>query len=208
MNKVELNAFTLKIIALLSMTIDHIGYFLYPQYTILRIIGRIAFVIFAYFSANAYFYTRNKELYFVRLLVFGLLIDLVAYLTNNYYVSNIFITLSLGFLSIYAFDKKKYYLLLVLLVPMVLNIEYDYGFYGVALVFASYYLRSKIGFLLIVNAFLVMVFDLSNIQLYSSIGLLLLMFYNNEQGPKMKYFFYLYYPIHIIIINLIAIKFI
>ena len=41
----------LKLIALITMTIDHIGYILLPQYRILRIIGRLAFPIYAYMIA-------------------------------------------------------------------------------------------------------------------------------------------------------------
>ena len=44
---IGINAFTLKMIAIVAMLIDHIGAVLFPQIEILRIIGRIAFPIFA-----------------------------------------------------------------------------------------------------------------------------------------------------------------
>ena len=55
-----LNNFTLKMIAILAMAIDHIGFLFYPQAIWLRIIGRIAFPIFAFMIAEGCYYTRNK----------------------------------------------------------------------------------------------------------------------------------------------------
>ena len=51
----------LKLIALITMTIDHIGFMLLPQVKILRAIGRIAFPIFAYMIAEGCQYTRNRK---------------------------------------------------------------------------------------------------------------------------------------------------
>ena len=49
----------LKLIALISMTIDHIGFMLFPRVKILRVIGRIAFPMFAFLIVEGYFYTKN-----------------------------------------------------------------------------------------------------------------------------------------------------
>ena len=54
----------LKIIAMISMLIDHIGVAMFPNVMILRIIGRLAFPIFAYMIAEGCFYTKNKARYF------------------------------------------------------------------------------------------------------------------------------------------------
>ena len=51
----------LKIIAAAAMLIDHIGAYLLPQVRILRIIGRIAFPIFAFMIAEGCRYTKNKK---------------------------------------------------------------------------------------------------------------------------------------------------
>ena len=47
-----MNASIFKIIAMVTMLIDHIGMILFPNIAILRIIGRLAFPIFAYFVAE------------------------------------------------------------------------------------------------------------------------------------------------------------
>lgn len=62
----------LKIIAFVTMAIDHIGYVFFPQHMWLRIIGRIAFPIFAYCLATGCVYTKNSKKYALRLLVFSL----------------------------------------------------------------------------------------------------------------------------------------
>jgi len=202
-----MNAFILKLIGIISMSIDHIGFFLFPQYIILRIIGRIAFVIFAYFTANAYFYTRDKVKHGLILLGYGILIDIVMLLTGNYIVSNIFITLALGYFLIMAYDTKNILLGIGSLLPL-LFLRIDYQWYGVLLILASFILKDKRFFLLLVNIVLIYIFhyidNLSLLQEYSIMGMLLLLFYNYQRGPGMKLFFYLFYPLHILILVLIS----
>ena len=203
----KLNAFYLKVIALISMTVDHYGYFIEPDNDLYRIIGRLAFVIFAYMVANAYLHTSNRLKHGLILLGFGLAIDVVLLLTNNYYFSNIFITLAIGYFLIYCYDTKKYLLMIPFLaIPFFINI--DYGFYGILLILACYIFFDKIHLLFVTNIALIAIFshfnELNTIQYYSCLGILLLALYNQERGYKLKYFFYIYYPLHIIIINAMA----
>ena len=66
----KFNGFTgnqLKLIALISMTCDHVGLQLLPDVLILRIIGRLALPIFAYMIAEGCRYTRNRKRYLLRM---------------------------------------------------------------------------------------------------------------------------------------------
>ena len=63
----------IKLIAVITMIIDHVGVVFFPQYTIFRIIGRIAMPLFAYCIARGFFYTGNKEKYFVLMSVFAVI---------------------------------------------------------------------------------------------------------------------------------------
>lgn len=68
----------LKFWAAFFMLLDHIGYFLQPilpdtLYVLLRVVGRLAFPIFAYSIAKGYMRTRNPSRYFLRLLLFAVL---------------------------------------------------------------------------------------------------------------------------------------
>ena len=49
----------LKIVACISMLLDHIGFIFFPQYIIFRILGRVAFPIFAFMIAEGCYYTKN-----------------------------------------------------------------------------------------------------------------------------------------------------
>lgn len=67
------NSFHLKLIAVITMTIDHIGAVLMPQYGFLRIIGRIAFPIYCFMLVNGFFYTKNIRKYIGRMLIFAII---------------------------------------------------------------------------------------------------------------------------------------
>jgi len=57
----------LKIIACISMAVDHVGLLLFPNIVVLRYIGRIALPLFAYFIAEGCLHTRSKTKYFLQI---------------------------------------------------------------------------------------------------------------------------------------------
>lgn len=73
---------TLKIIAMLSMLIDHIAAVLvdsraYPElYGAMREIGRLAFPVFCFLIVEGYFNTKNVKKYVGRLLIFGVISEI------------------------------------------------------------------------------------------------------------------------------------
>ena len=102
-----MTAFTLKIIALTAMFIDHIAV-VFPDTVPLwfRAIGRLAFPIFAYLLAEGFRHTRSKEKLLMRLLAFAAIseipYDLVMGNTiNSATNTNIFYTLFLGGVAIW-----------------------------------------------------------------------------------------------------------
>lgn len=66
----------LKVIAMLSMLIDHMGLLFFPDQLLWRQIGRLAFPLYAYFLAQGFEYTSSRRRYFFRLLLFGLISQL------------------------------------------------------------------------------------------------------------------------------------
>ena len=68
MKKFGLSNNQLKILALLTMTVDHIGAYLFPRVMLLRIVGRIAYPIFAYMIGEGCRYTRNPKKYLLTIL--------------------------------------------------------------------------------------------------------------------------------------------
>ncbi len=104
-----MSAFVLKIIACVTMAIDHIGASLLPDVYMLRIIGRLAFPLFAFFIAEGCRYTRNKPKRF--LLVFGLAVICEAgyFIISQEITGTALLTFSCSIPIIYAlqFFKKS-----------------------------------------------------------------------------------------------------
>lgn len=231
----------LKIIAVVSMLIDHIGYVLFPQILVIRILGRIAFPIFAFMIAEGCHYTKNKIKYFLMVFVLGVFCQGVYAIfdSSSALDVNILITFSISILIVYAlqtfkgslFEEKINYLKLVLsllsLVALIVGTYFlgnyvyiDYGFWGVLSPAFLTLIRMPKGAsnrvwqkidnhftrLLCFSGGLVLVaFSLGGIQFYSLLSLILLLLYSGKRGKyKLKYFFYIFYPTHLAIIQGIA----
>ncbi len=103
----------LKIIACVSMLIDHIGFVLFPDITALRLVGRIAMPIFAFFIGEGCLYTKNRRKYFLRVFVLGLLCQAVYVAeslitkSGNWAYFNILLTFSLSIVLCSAFVYLK-----------------------------------------------------------------------------------------------------
>ena len=70
----------LKIIAIVTMVIDHVGHILYPDLLFLQMIGRLAFPIFAYLIVLGVESTKKPVKYMVTLLVFAIISQVPYYL--------------------------------------------------------------------------------------------------------------------------------
>ena len=107
-NRIALSGTSLKIFAMLCMTVDHMGLLLLDNFWLCRVIGRLAFPIFAYMIAEGCRYTRHRARYLLLLLGEGLLCSAVYYLAQGSLEQNILITFSLSVLLIFGlFDLKK-----------------------------------------------------------------------------------------------------
>ena len=107
----------LKFIAVFFMTLDHIGHYLYPSmplwvYMILRLLGRIAFPIFAWSLVMGYRRTRNIAYYALRLFAFAMISEALIRWGGsqfNYKTHpNVLFTLAAGIVAIAAFDMILY----------------------------------------------------------------------------------------------------
>lgn len=130
-----LSHFDLKIIAIISMTLDHIGrmLLLFLPYNdglsvlsyILTIIGRLAFPIFIFLIIEGFYHTKNIAKYFIRLSLMALIVYIGLFsvtflpLKSNSFetikIGNIFIDLILSLLFIYLINKKGLFFKLLIL---------------------------------------------------------------------------------------------
>jgi|GEM_PF-134692 len=134
----------LKWFALITMTIDHIGHFIFPDLIELRIVGRLAFPIFAYLFALSYRYTSNQKKLLFQISVTAVLTQILLYLSGVKELVNIFFLFVLAFGAFKAFETSKMWL--VVLIAFVAEfLTIDYGLYGIftLVLFYVYYGNKK-----------------------------------------------------------------
>ena len=223
-----LSNFDLKLVAIITMTIDHIGVvFSTPFYNFLRAVGRLSFPIFAFLLTEGYVHTKSFSKYFFRLLVLAVvsevIYDYVFYGSFIYLeANNIFFTLALGLLTLWLLDKsrtlvKKYfkekidltiilpitYLLIIVVMGLIAELlSFSYGMLGI-LVISFFYLFKKNFPLTVLSVSLSTLILGDTMQYFSLLSLILIYFYNKKLGKKCKVFFYLYYPLHILVLGVI-----
>ena len=159
----------LKIIAIVTMFIDHFAAVLFPYFqlsyvhnqssffwyqlaiTLMRLIGRVAFPIFAFLIVNGFYHTSNRKNYLIRLGVFALVSEpfFDFALFGTWFETthqNVFFTLALGLLAIWGYDnisrenRRNYIggLFVACIGFLALNLKTDYDFYGILTIFLIY----------------------------------------------------------------------
>lgn len=211
----------LKILAAVFMTIDHVGAILFPRVAVLRLLGRLAMPIFAFMIAEGCKYTKNRKKYFGMIFILGTLCQIVYYLFDGSLYLSILMTFSLSILMIYSLqfwkEKKTAPAGLVFIASVAVayilnrNFEFDYGFWGCMLpVFATLAHGTKqdsiqTSVLNLGIGLLILSLDIGGIQIYSMFSLFLLLCYNGRRGKRnLKYFFYIFYPTHLAVLDGIA----
>ena len=209
--KLGINTFTLKMIAIGAMLIDHVGTVLFPQYRILRLIGRIAFPIFTYTLVEGFIHTHNVKKYMMRMGILAFISEIPFDLAFTGKVlefghQNVFFSLFLGLLMLYLMTKAPnelcslLYVLVILFVARCLRVDYSY--YGLLMVFWYYHYRNK-NLMKIFGIAFINVFLMGGSQVYALFALIPILLHNRECGPKCKGFFYGFYPVHLLVIYFI-----
>ncbi len=215
-----MSLFVLKIIGLITMFLDHYQ-FMIGGSEIFRIIGRVAFPIFAFTLSEGYVHTRNLKKYLLRIFCFAVGIQILFILFGYGSIVNIFFTLFFGLVAIYILNLKKdlvkepfMKVIKVILIAGILYLaqvlQLDYGAYGILLImifnaFRNDKLKILMSFL-VLNMFNIIfpnVFQIIDTQIFSLISLIFIFMYNGEKGKSIRYFFYLFYPVHFFILGVI-----
>ncbi len=203
------------------MAVDHVGAVLYPDYIVLRIIGRLSFPLFAYLLILGMESTRNIRNYFLRLFLFSFISQVPFVLALGlepleYF--NIFFTLSSGLAFVYFFKKTSPIAVVPVLVSFIL--PFDYGIYGIAVIGCMQILKedTKVGVAALVLLNLLFLIPL-NIQFLSLSALPLILLHktgylkiekktSEEVSYPLwrKYFFYIFYPFHLALLYIISIS--
>ena len=242
-----LSGSTLKMIAIVTMLIDHVGAailgrillnssymeiassgdmqamvswlqenaVLFYSYTITRMIGRVAFPIFIFLMVEGFEKTSNRRKYAMRLGLFALVSEIPFDLAFNAKVlefsyQNVFFTLFIGFLVMMMVDfinKKDWNIVLKVILDGIVIVagamgadllQTDYGATGIICIMAIFLFRKhKVG--QIVAGCVAFLWEVTAPLAFIPIG-----FYNGKRGWKLKYVFYAFYPVHLLIIYLIC----
>lgn len=241
-----LNTFHLKLIACLSMLIDHIGAVILKPYNdshlefigydamrcldrwyeACRVVGRIAFPLFCFLLVQGFFYTRSRLQYALRLTLFALLSELPFDLALHQQFpcwerQNVFLTLLISFLTIWALARIKECELTVLpqglgmsaVIALGASLAYlagtDYSFKGVLMICALYLLyplfqTDRTAYVCSGGALFCWEWADRLSRITASFSLLLLLLYNGEKGRSLKWVFYLFYPLHLLLLYFIG----
>ncbi len=247
------NGFTLKMIAVITMLIDHTAVALlsgtwtekafsdtnYFFYFVLRLIGRFAFPIFCFLLVEGFFHTRSRAKFAIRLGAFAVLSEIpfdLALSEHNMSVSdrllnfksqNVFFTLLVGFLVIWAIEwwmqpwlkqKKapktfseisKFFLpilgfiLVGALVAFAIKCDYSLG--GVVAIVFIYFARGERhpGMNMIRSGLILAITGSAYTELVVPLGYPLTEFYSGQRGRNWKWFFYVFYPAHLLLLFLL-----
>jgi len=210
-NKVGIDAFTLKMIAAVTMLIDHVGYIFFPQYVLLRIIGRISFPIFAFLIVEGFMHTRDVKKYIFRMIIFALIteipFDFAFYGTFNWGHQNVLVTFLLALVAMYIDRQYKRKIGVVAAFVLAFAAEFigsDYGMFGVIVVMMFYWNYERFYNKLIFGT-ATLTLLVTNYQIFDVMAMIPIGLYNGKKGIGVKYFFYVFYPGHLLVLYLIHI---
>jgi len=203
---------SVNLFGLIFMLLDHIGYYLYPDLYILRLLGRLAFPLFAYQVSLSITYTHDLKNYISKLYLFAVISFIPYCLFYGHFQFNILFTFFFSSLIIYYYSSSKWhdkYKLLLLYLFIICIHEYlDYSFAGIVLVLLFYYLHDQsiysVIFCLIVF-YIIYSLSLSsfiNPEIFSLLSCFYICNYFriNFKIPKLS--FYYIYPVHLVLLIL------
>lgn len=234
--KISFDRDTLKIIAIIAMTIDHIAAAFFRDagylYLFMRSIGAITFPVMALMVGQGYKKCRSLKKYKIRLLIFSVasMIPFAYAFGINTYGLNVGFTMLCGLYMIEVYDKVKNNGLKwsVIVLLCLLSFEFDWGFFGAGLILFLYIADGRKKYIILSLVLTIVLFVLRN-QIYffikyarlipfetiisanaflRFIGFIpvcwIIFNYNGIYKKSMKYLYYIYYPLHLMILGIIT----
>lgn len=241
----KLSGEQLKLIALLFMVLDHVGYRMAlddlvsnPKLWIsigntFRDFGRIAFPIFAFLVAEGFRYTSDRKRYAIRMFVFAVISEVPFDMLKNYSMQknylifrihdysplfdwssqNVMLTFFLAIVMLtliedYKLKKTTYYAYLeyVYVIGFCIVayiVRCDYHYFGILLVWIFYKYVDEFYICVI---FVVLMYCIQG-EYMGALSIIPIYLYNGKRTNKLmscgeskmhKYFFYVFYPVHMV----------
>lgn len=191
--------------------------------TWLNYVGRLAFPIFAFQITEGYAHTKNLKKYFLRLFLFALISQipfaLFYSIISTTLALNVFFTLLLGLLCIYIWDNcptKILSIFIVIISCLLAEVtNMDYGYLGVLLVLVFYLCQNnKLAIFLSFIGLLALKYVPYMLEynfyykyilffIFTLCSIIPILLYNGKQGKKIKYFLYIFYPAHLLLLYIL-----
>lgn len=223
-----MTSFVLKIIAMVTMFCDHLGYAIFEKFSYLNYIGRLAFPLYAFGISEGYKHTSSKKNYLYRLTIFAIISQapfmLFYSIFKQNFTLNIFFTLLLGLIAIIGYEKCSNKYVGVLLVACIANtaefLHMDYGWYGILMIFIFHIFKDKklwmnISYIALTLFKYVPLFLTHNLYyayillfICTLVPLIFINLYNGKKGVDTKHILYGFYPLHLMILYVINVIFI
>ena len=215
-----LDGTALKLIAMLSMILDHVSDSFFPDLLWMRALGRMAMPIFAFCVSEGYIHTCDRVRYLLRLFIFGLISEVPFDLFANgklleFSHQNIMFSFAWAVLGLMCIEKAleknsplrgRILAALILADFMIgaLLMRLDYDMLAVALVSAFTLLRERpLWIRNTASAAVYAVFRNVGRAWFGLLGFVPIYFYNGKRGRGFKWLFYVFYPAHLLAIYLI-----
>lgn len=183
-------------------------------------IGRISMPIFCFFIVEGFLHSRHIKRYFLRLLIFALVSEIpydLAFGSSAFDRSqqNVMFTLAAGLGTLILMSRCKKYMTVQVFIAIIAAavasaLKFDGGYYGILMI-ALFYLfrRNKLASLFSVFLLQVLIvlyfhesFDLNSVM--AVVPLILIYCYSGKRGMNLKYLFYGFYPLHLLILALVT----
>lgn len=219
-SKSGLTAAHLRLLALGLMLIDHSGRVLFPGQVWMIALGRLAFPIFAFQTAEGYHHTHNFRRYCLRLALFALVSEIPFNLMISGTVlfpghQNVMLTLLLGLLTCRAYDRRRWGAVAGWIILGAVTLC-DYGSLGVVTVLMFHIFRGQklcqLLMLIAINYFgyegqhLLLGRMEIPVQAFAILAFIPIFLYNGEKGrggKALQYGSYVFYPLHMLILWLL-----
>lgn len=203
----------LKIIAMITMLIDHTGVLLFPDIATLRIIGRVAFPIFAYLIAEGCVHTHNKAKYLLRVTLCACSFQIVQFMVDKSsnpcvvwaYAAAIVFAIIMDWAKTDWYKRELVPMLYGIIMSLVLLItNTDYLCFGFLLVISAYLLHDKKTKWIPITIILFIAGICMEHQLWCLMTIPLLMLYDGARGKlNLGYAVYYFYPLHFLFLGAI-----
>lgn len=223
-----MSAFTLKLLAFFLMVLDHIFYYISGTPIWFTYIGRIVAPIYFFLLVESFFHTRDRKKFIIRLFSAALVVFLILNVMFKQPM-NIFASMAMGVLmmELMEFTKRSHDVfrrsigVLGVILVSILSLYTEASYFGVGMILIFYLLRDR-KFLMSICYIFFSLFEISfvfgskylieeafygNYQWMMVFSIIPILLYNGKAGYRSKffnYFFYVAYPLHIILLLIIG----